>query len=195
VVRGGTTGPAPGSPGVPPGGEWSCRNPCHACAHIRSSRVIYVCTSAPAHSTCTADHASTVPLRMHLACILHASRMHFAWPSLDRISDAILGMPSHAAVPVRPGAGALSPTRPFIISIGELDISAGELDISVGEIEISVGGDRELPSIEEVGDRADAHHRRRSSERGRPCRHKRGFVQGGERRSERWRHRGRGGGF
>ena len=65
--------------------------------------------------------------------------MHFAWPSLDRISDAILGMPSHAAVPVRPGAGARSPTRPFIISIGELDISVGELDISVGEIESSVG--------------------------------------------------------
>jgi len=40
---------------------------------------------------------------------------------------------------VRPGAGALSPTRPFIISIGELDISVGELDISVGEIESSVG--------------------------------------------------------
>jgi len=101
-------------------GEWSCRNPCHACAHIRSSRVIYVCTSAPAHSTCTADHASAVPLRMH-----------FAWPSLDRISDAKLGMPSHAAVPVHPGAGPLSLRRPFIISMGEIDISVGEIDISV----------------------------------------------------------------
>jgi hypothetical protein len=84
-------------------------------------------------------------LRLHLrACALHlhrrprihcatshASRMHFAWPSLDRISDANLGMPSHAAVPVHPGAGPLSLRRPFIISMGEIDISVGEIDISV----------------------------------------------------------------
>jgi hypothetical protein len=55
-----------GEPESPvPSAQWSWRaaNPCHACAHIRSSHVIYVCTSAPAHSTCTADH---------FACISHA---------------------------------------------------------------------------------------------------------------------------
>ena len=87
----------------------------------------------PTRVPCMCTHQIvTRHLRLHLrACALHLHRR-------PRIHCAT-SHASHAAVPVHPGAGALSPTRPFIISIGELDISVGELEISVGELEISVG--------------------------------------------------------